>query len=70
VADANRRCNQENNISQLKSCDVLAAPLDSLVGNWACMAIASLAWTPKIWSGISRKAVPCARQTNRIQRQT
>ncbi len=56
VANANSRCNQENTISQLKSCGALAAPLDSLVSNWAYMAIASLAWTLKTWSGMMIRA--------------
>lgn len=52
IRDANQRCNQENTISQLKACGALAAPLDSLVSNWAYMAIASLAWTLKAWCGL------------------
>lgn len=47
---ANKRCNQENVIQQLKS-DVLAltAPVDTFNGNWAYMVMASLAWSLKIW---------------------
>lgn len=52
VFAANDRCDQENTISQLKDCGALTAPLDSLVSNWAYMAIASLAWSLKIWSGL------------------
>lgn len=52
VFAANDRCDQENIISQLKACGALAAPLDSLVSNWAYMAIASLAWSLKIWSAL------------------
>jgi len=52
VFAANDRCDQENTISQLKACGALTAPLDSLVSNWAYMAIASLAWSLKIWSGL------------------
>jgi hypothetical protein len=51
VIDANARCNQENNISQLKQC-ALAAPLNDLTSNWAYMVIASLAWNLKVWSGL------------------
>ena len=51
VIGANQRCDQENNISQLKQC-ALAAPLDNLLSNWAYMVIASLAWNLKIWSGL------------------
>jgi hypothetical protein len=52
IRDANRRCDQENTISQLKACNALAAPLESLESNWAYMVIASLAWTLKVWSGM------------------
>jgi hypothetical protein len=52
VFAANDRCDQENSISQLKACGALTAPLDNLVSNWAYMAIASLAWSLKIWSGL------------------
>ena len=52
VFAANDRCDQENTISQLKACGVLTAPLDHLVSNWAYMAIASLAWSLKIWSAL------------------
>ena len=52
VAAANRRCNQENTISQLVACGALSAPLDNLVSNWAYMVMASLSWTLKLWSGM------------------
>lgn len=52
VFAANDRCDQENTISQLKSCGALAAPLHDLDSNWAYMVIASLAWSLKIWSGL------------------
>ena len=54
VLSANQRCDQENNISQLKQC-ALAAPLDNLTSNWAYMVIASLAWNLKVWSGLMIK---------------
>jgi hypothetical protein len=54
VIDANARCNQENNIAQLKQC-ALSAPLDNLTSNWAYMVIASLAWSMKAWSALSIK---------------
>jgi len=54
VIDANARCNQENNIAQLKQC-ALSAPLDNLTSNWAHMVIASLAWSLKAWSALSIK---------------
>lgn len=52
IAGANRRCNQENLISQGKACGALSAPLDTLESNGAYMLFASLAWTLKIWSGM------------------
>ncbi|WP_345327259.1 IS1380 family transposase [Novipirellula rosea] len=54
VIDANARCNQENNISQLKQC-ALCAPLNDLRSNWAYMVIASLAWNLKVWAGLMIK---------------
>lgn len=52
IRQANRRCDQENTISQLKACRALSAPLDNLESNWAYMVFASLAWTLKQWSGM------------------
>ena len=52
VRGGNKRCNQENTISQGKACHALAAPLDNLESNWAYMVISSLAWTLKVWSGM------------------
>lgn len=53
VFQANKRCNQENAIQQLKS-DVgaLTAPLDSLLSNWAYMVCASLALSLKAWCAL------------------
>jgi hypothetical protein len=50
VLGANKRCDQENTIQQLKS-DVraLTAPLDNLESNWAYMVCASLASSLKAW---------------------
>jgi hypothetical protein len=50
---ANDRCDQENLIAQLKSgVKALAMPVDSLVGNWAYMVMASLAWSLKAWAAL------------------
>ncbi len=65
IADANKRCDQENTISQLKASHALAAPLDNLVSNWAYMVIASLAWTLKVWSGLMIR--PGGRNTQRVE---
>lgn len=54
VFDANRRCNQENLLSQLKSgVRSLTAPVDGLLSNWAYMAMASLAWSLKAWAALT-----------------
>lgn len=52
IRAANKRCDQENTISQLKACHALSAPLNNLQSNWAYMVFASLAWTLKQWSGM------------------
>ncbi len=67
VAAANKRCDQENTISQLKACGALAAPLDSLASNGAYMAIASLAWTLKCWCGLMIR--PGGRKEQRAEQQ-
>jgi hypothetical protein len=53
IAEANRRCNQENLIEQLKNgVRALHAPLNTLEANWAYMVIASLAWSIKAWAAL------------------
>ena len=49
VKSANRRCNQEKLIAQLKSLRSLHSPVDTLTSNWAYMVMASLAWSLKAW---------------------
>ena len=47
---ANDRCTQEQLIDQLKNgVHAMRMPVDTLVGNWAYMVMASLAWTLKAW---------------------
>jgi hypothetical protein len=49
----NDRCDQENLIAQLAGgVRALAAPVDSLLSNWAYMLMTSLAWTLKAWAGL------------------
>ena len=48
VRHANKRCNQENLIAQLKT-HAIKTTGSTLQANWAWMAIASLAWTLKSW---------------------
>lgn len=50
VFEANRRCNQENLLAQLKAgVRALTAPADTLVSNWAYMVMTALAWNMKAW---------------------
>jgi hypothetical protein len=54
VGHANRRCNQENLIEQLKNgVNAMRVPVYDLVSNWAYMVIASLAWTLKAWFALT-----------------
>lgn len=47
---ANARCDQENLIDQLKhGVGAMRMPVDTLLGNWAYMVMAALAWTLKAW---------------------
>jgi hypothetical protein len=53
VFSANKRCNQENLIEQLRNgVHALRAPLDTLESNWAYMVMAGLAWNLKVWFGL------------------
>ena len=50
VRCANRRCDQENVIEELKNgVNALRVPLYDLLSNWAYMVIAALAWNIKSW---------------------
>ena len=53
VAQANKRCDQENVIGQLKSgINALRMPCDNLLSNWAYMVMATLSWNLKAWYGL------------------
>lgn len=53
VAEARRRCDQENLIGQLKGqVRALHAPVNTLVANWAYMVMAALAWSLKAWCAL------------------
>lgn len=59
VLCANRRCDQENLIEQLKNgVSAMKLPVDNLISNWAYMVMASLAWTLKAWCGLMLPAPP------------
>jgi hypothetical protein len=50
---ANKRCDQENVIAQLKGgVNAMRVPVRDLVSNWAYMVIAALAWNLKAWFGL------------------
>lgn len=71
IRASNKRCDQENTISQLKASGTLSAPLDNLESNLAYMVFASLAWTLKMWSGmlIQVKGNECQQRVRRETRQ-
>ncbi|MDP6355122.1 MAG: IS1380 family transposase [Planctomycetota bacterium] len=51
---ANKRCNQENLIQQMKNgFHAMRLPVGSILSNWAYMVMASLAWTLKVWWALS-----------------
>jgi hypothetical protein len=49
VFSANKRCNQENVLSQLHAMRALHSPVDNLLSNEAYMLCTSLAWNLKVW---------------------
>jgi hypothetical protein len=54
VIEANKRCNQENLIRELKGgVRALHAPVNCLVSNWAYLVMTALAWTLKAWMALS-----------------
>ena len=53
VTQANKRCNQENVIAQLKNgVNAMRMPVRDLESNWAYMVMAALAWNLKAWFGL------------------
>jgi hypothetical protein len=69
IAESNGRCHQENLIEQLKNgVRALHAPVNTLHANWAYMAIASLAWSLKIWFGLLVPVSPRWRNEHQAQR--
>jgi hypothetical protein len=53
VKFANKRCDQENVIEQLKNgVNAMRMPVRDLNSNWAYMVIAALAWNLKAWYGL------------------
>ncbi len=53
VYQANKRCNQEKLIEQLKNeVHAFRMPVGGLVSNWAYSVMAALAWNLKVWFGL------------------
>ncbi len=53
VKFANKRCDQENVIEQLKNgVNAMRMPVRNLNSNWAYMVITALAWNLKAWYGL------------------
>lgn len=70
VREANRRCNQENLIDQLKNqVRALHAPLNTLEANWAYMVIASIAWSLKAWFAMLTPVSPRWREKHEADRE-
>ncbi|MDR1491814.1 MAG: transposase [Planctomycetaceae bacterium] len=75
VFDANKRCNQENLIGQLKSgMKALRMPLNTLESNWVYLLCGCLAWTLKSWSALlsvtdpnNRDEVECKNRLLRME---
>jgi Transposase DDE domain group 1 len=55
---ANHRCHQENLLAQLNAMRVLHAPVDTLLSNWAYMAMTMLGWTLKAWFALLLPETP------------
>jgi Transposase DDE domain group 1 len=71
VFSANDRCDQENLVAQLQSgVHALATPVDTLVGNWAYMVMASLAWSLKAWSALLVPVSPRHQAKHQTEKRT
>jgi len=71
VLAANGRCNQENLIEQLKNgARAMEMPVGDLVGNWAYMVMASLAWTLKAWLALVLPEAGRWKERHRVQKQS
>jgi hypothetical protein len=70
VQEANRRCNQENLLEQLKNgVRALRAPLNTLEANWAYMVIAAIAWSLKAWFALCTPVIPRWREKHEADRE-
>lgn len=68
VKFANKRCDQENVIEQLKNgVNAMRMPVRDLNSNWAYMVIAALAWNLKAWYGLLMPDVARGTQVLRME---
>ena len=68
VGSAHQRCNQENVVEQLKNgVEAMRMPSDTLVSNWAYLAIAAQAWNLKAWLGLLHPKKSFGREVLRMQ---
>ena len=66
--EANRRCNRENLLAQLKGgVRALTAPVGNLESNWAYMVMVGLAWNLKAWWALWPAEGPGPRQERHRQ---
>lgn len=71
IFGCNDRCDQENILAQLAGgLHALAAPVDSLLSNWAYMVMTSLAWTLKAWAGLLLPVHPAHQERHAEERRT
>lgn len=71
VFAANKRCDQENVIEQLKNgVNALRVPMYDLVSNWAYMVIAALAWNIKSWFAMMMHRIKHRREYTRMDFRT
>lgn len=73
VFSANDRCDQENDLAQLRSLRALHAPVDTLLSNQAYMLMTALAWNLKAWLALSLpepKADGPQRERRRAEKRT
>jgi len=62
-----QRCNHENDLEQLThGVGAFDLPVNTLLGNWAYMVIAALAWNLKAWTGLRLMGRKCAEIANQV----
>lgn len=70
VFGANKRCNQENVVDQLKNgVYALRTPVETLLSNWAYMVMTALAWNLMAWFGLLVPVEGRWRSQHQVQKQ-